>query len=58
MVTDLPSAEYTGGSARLRLVFSCTWPLSPNQYSGRYMRYWNWLRFETLKYASEASGKM
>jgi len=30
-VTDLPSAEYTGGSARLRLLFSWTWPLSPNQ---------------------------
>ena len=49
IVTILPSLLYTGSSARLRLEFSFTWPLLPNQYSGRYMRNWNWLRLATLK---------
>ena len=57
-VTDFPSFEYTGGSARLRLWFSSTCPPVPNQYSGRYMRYWNWNRFAAVKYWFEASGRM
>jgi hypothetical protein len=30
----------------------------PNQYSGRYMRYWNCVRFATEKYCRLANGKI
>ena len=58
MVTVLPPSLYTGSLARLRPEFSFTVPFSPNQYSGLYIRYWNWLRLATLKKPPEVSGKM
>src|SRR5579871_2757608 len=38
----------------------CTWVEDPrpNQYSGRYMRNWNWLMLATEKYAHPMYGKM
>ena len=39
--------EYIGGSARLRLLFRYGWVPWPNQYSGRYIRYWKSSVFET-----------
>src|SRR4029077_16275461 len=49
IVTLWPPWEWTGSLARLRSELSFTVPLLPNQYSGRYIRNWNWLRFATLK---------
>src|ERR1700691_2224682 len=49
---------YTGGSARLRLESSTGSSLSPNQYSGRYIRYSNWLRLSTELCALSIIGKI
>src|ERR1700761_1443268 len=56
MVTFLPLT--TGGLARLSLLFGCGWPFSPNQYSGRYIRYWKSNRFRLLMLALSMYGKM
>ena len=47
IVTFLPL--YTGASARLRLVLSVGDAPLPNQYSGRYIRYWKSSALTTLK---------
>ncbi len=47
MVTWLPL--YCGASATLRLVFSVGLAPLPNQYSGRYIRYWKYSALTTLK---------
>jgi hypothetical protein len=47
MVTWLPL--YCGGLARLSFVFTVGEAPFPNQYSGRYMRYWKYSESTTLK---------
>ena len=48
IVTVLPPLLHTGRLARLLVVFTVGWVPVPNQYSGRYIRYWNRLMLETL----------
>ena len=48
IVTVLPPLLHTGRLARLLVVLTVGWIPAPNQYSGRYSRYWNRFRLETL----------
>jgi hypothetical protein len=47
-----------GGLARLREVFSTGWAATPNQYSGRYIRYWKSKLLMSLLYVLLVHGKM
>ena len=47
-----------GRLARLSDGFTTGWPFCPNQYSGRYIRYWKSNRFRLLMLALSMYGKM
>src|SRR5580692_9993555 len=47
-----------GRLARLSDGFTTGWPFCPNQYSGRYIRYWKSNRFRLLMLALFMYGKM
>src|SRR5580693_761448 len=47
-----------GRLARLSEGFTTGWPFWPNQYSGRYIRYWKSNRFRLLMLALSMYGKM
>jgi hypothetical protein len=49
---------YAGAPARLREALSVGLVPFPNQYSGRYIRYWKYSAFATLKYVLLENGKM
>jgi hypothetical protein len=60
MVTVLLPFENTGALAKDRLKSTLGEALvgGPNQYRGRYISSWNWVRFVTEKYVMLAKGKI
>ena len=48
----------TGGYARLSDLLSTGWAPTPNQYSGRYIRYWKSNTLRSLMYVLLTYGKM
>ena len=57
-VTDRPSADHSGGCARLRSKSTSGLPLLPNQYSGRYISIWNSKMFRMPNSPAGVNGKM